>query len=239
MKNRRTLRRTTLTVCLLAIAASCGSDGDATPETAPPADPQTNAEEATDETSTTEPPETTPATAVPTTVAPTTTEPEDVDPPVTATGAESTPPSPSDIGEVPFYVIDPTIPADWTCETVSDLAGFSVSFTDEEGNTTVVEARVESDPLTDGVVNTTCTEENFDGKAALFFAAALDAPAAETYQVVKLRFPFANGMGSDRFDTVFEMLSQAEAEAGLYVLVGGGGPVPLDPSEVENFPLAD
>jgi hypothetical protein len=35
------------------------------------------------------------------------------------------------------------------------------------------------------------------------------------------------------------MVTQAEAEAGLYVEVDGGTSVPLDPSEVEDFPLAD
>jgi hypothetical protein len=224
-------------VCLLA-AAACSSDGgDTTSGSAPTAAPATAVEDASDEPTTTEPPETTPSTDAPTTAPPATTEPEADKPPVTTTAVESTLPSSSDTVVVPFYVTETGIPLDLTCE--SALLGFNVSFSDDSGGSTVVEARIEHFSVADVAVNTTCTEDLADGEPALLYAAVLDAPAAETYESIALRYPIGNGQGSDRDITVFEIVTQAEAEAGPYVEVGGGVQVPLDPSEVEDFPLAD
>ena len=218
-------------VCLL-FATACASDGgDKTPASSPAASSTTVLQESTDETTTTEPPETTPSTA-----ASTTTEPSADDTPVTTTAPESAPLPSGDTVEVPFFVIDASIPAGWTCASVSNLAGFNVTFSDEVGERTVVEARTESVPLPDGVVNTTCAEGPYNGTTALFFAAVLDAPAVETYQAIELRFPFVNGVGSDQDITVYEMITQAEATAGLYIEVNAGGQVPLNPSQVEDFP---
>jgi hypothetical protein len=224
-------------VCLLA-ATACSSDGDdTTSESAPTTAPTTAVENASDEPTTTEPPETTPSTDAPTTAPPATTEPEADEPPVTTTAAESTLAPSSDTVEVPFYVIETGIPLGLTCE--SALLGFNVSFSDESGGSTIVEARIEHFSVADEAVNATCTEDLANGEPALFYAAVLDAPAAETYESIALRYPTGNGQGSDRDITVYEMVTQAEAEAGLYVELGGGVHVTLDPSEVEDFPLAD
>ena len=149
-------------VCLL-VATACASDGgDTTPASSPAASSTTVLQESTDETTTTEPPETTPSTA-----ASTTTEPSADDTPVTTTAPESAPLPSGDTVEVPFFVIDASIPAGWTCASVSDLAGFYVTFSDEVGERTVVEARTESVPLPDGVVNTTCAAGPYNGTTAL------------------------------------------------------------------------
>ena len=150
-----------------------------------------------------------------------------VPPPTT----ETTLPPPSGTIEVPFYVIDPSIPSDLTCGEA--IPGFNVSFVDESGESTVVEARSEDDSLTDEAVNTTCTTVVVDGEPALSYAAVLDVPAAETYESIALRYPFADGQGSDVDNPVFEMVTRAEAEAGLYV---NGAVYSLEPPE--DFPLA-
>ena len=157
----------------------------------------------------------------------------------TTTAAESTLAPSSGTVEVPFYVIDANVPGDANC---GSFPSFNVSFSDENGGSTVVEARIEHNSLADEVVNATCTRGVFHGLPALFWAAALEAPAGDTYESIELRYPLANGRGIPGRDgniTVFEMVTQAEAEAGLYVEVNGSSSVPLDPSDVENFPLAD
>jgi hypothetical protein len=158
----------------------------------------------------------------------------------TTTAAESTLAPSSGTVEVPFYVIDADIPDELSCG--SAVPGFNVSFSDDSGGSTVVEARTEDDSVPDEDVNTTCIKDLFEGVPALFYAVVLDAPAAETYDSIELRYPFANGQGLPGRDgnvTVFEMVTQAEAEAGLYVEVHFSTFVALDPSEVEDFPLAD
>jgi hypothetical protein len=219
--------------CLLA-ATACSSDGDdTTSETAP----------------TTEEREATPSTAAPTTAPPATTEPKADEPSVTTPPVASTIPPSTDTVEVPFYVIDASIPpglTGLTCATA--LPGFNVSFSDESGATTIVEARVRERLRensgsydADAVVNATCIDDLADGVPALFYAAVLDVPAAEIYESIELRYPFANGAGNDMFCCGFEMVPQAEAEAGIGIKVqgGGGGDVPLNSSEIDDFPPAD
>jgi hypothetical protein len=106
--------------------------------------------------------------------------------------------------------------------------GFDVEFFDESGGSTVVEARVEHDAVTDEVVNATCTDELVDGEPALYYAAVLDAPIAESYESIRLRYPFMP-------ETVFEMVTRVEAETGFYVEVTREGVSPLEPSELEDL----
>jgi hypothetical protein len=207
---------------------ACSSDGDdTTSETAP----------------TTEARETAPSTTAPSA----TTEPKADEPSVTTPPVASTIPPSTDTVEVPFYVIDASItPEGPTCATA--LPGFNVSFSDGSGATTIVEARVRERLRensgsydADAVVNATCIDDLADGVPALFYAAVLDVPAAEIYESIELRYPFANGAGNDMFCCGFEMVPQAEAEAGIGIKVqgGGGGDVPLNSSEIDDFPPAD
>ncbi len=81
MKNRHIVGPAILTVCLLALASSCGSEDAATaPETVPTAAPTTVVAEANDEPTTSAPLQDTTTTAVATTAAPVPTEPEAVEP---------------------------------------------------------------------------------------------------------------------------------------------------------------
>jgi hypothetical protein len=211
-----------VTVCILA-APACSSDaGDTTSASTP-----TEAA----------PPETAPGTAAPTTAPPVITEPEVEDPPVTTTAAsESTLPPAGETIEVPFYLVDTGYPAGWTCADA--IPGFNVSFSDESGESIVVEARFESEFVDDEAVNTTCAVDLID-QPAIFYAAILEVPAAETYESIEVRYPFANGAGSDRYDPVFQTVTREQLEAGLGVRAGDGTQTPLDAAEVENFPLSN
>ena len=137
---------------------------------------------------------------------------------------EAVPAEPIEGVGVPFYVLDTAIPRALTCGSAEP--GFDVEFFDESGGSTVVEARVEHDAVTDEVVNATCTDELVDGEPALYYAAVLDAPIAETYESIRLRYPFMP-------ETVFEMVTRVEAETGFYVEVTREGVSPLEPSELE------
>ncbi len=164
------------------------------------------------------------------------TEPGAEDPPVVTAAAESTLPPAGDTIEVPFYLVDTGYPEGWSC--ASAIPGFNVSFSDASGERVVVEARFESEFVADEAVNTTCAVDLID-QPAIFYAAVLEVPAAEAYESIEVRYPFANGAGSDRYDPVFQTVTREQAEAGLGVRVGDGPPVPLDPAEVESFPLAN
>jgi hypothetical protein len=102
----------------------------------------------------------------------------------TTTAAEPTLPPSGGTVEVPFYVIDADTPVNMTCG--AGIPGFNISFSDGSGGSTVVEARIEDDSVPDEVVNTTCTVNLFEGVPSLFYAAVLDAPAAETYESIEL-----------------------------------------------------
>lgn len=207
--------------CLL-VSTACSSDGDGT---AAESATTTAVEQASVEPTTAVLPETTPTAAAATTA---------------ATDDASTG-QPSDGVLVPFHFVDASFPAGWTCDDA--IPGFEVAFTDERGERTIVAARFagSSGPSTDDA-NATCAIEPFDGEPALIVTARLDAPAAETYRSIETRYPFANGVGNDTYDTVFEMVTSDQAQAGLYVEQQQGvPPAPLDPSDVAdlNFPLAE
>lgn len=209
---------------LLAVTACSSEGGDASSTSPVTAAPETStataATDASVDPTTTQPVETAPDTVA--TTLPATTEPA-IDPT-------------TDTIEVPFYVVDPTIPGVATCAEV--IQGFHVSFTNGAGESTVVEALIDSPRVTDEVVNTTCMEGDYGGVPALYYTAVLDAPAAELYQSIELRYPYAFGAGSDRFETVFEGVGRVDVEAGIGVSGSDAGLVPLDPSEFANFPPA-
>lgn len=230
MKNTRKVGSTTLTVCLLAVAASCGSDAATAPEGAPVV-AATTVGEADEVPATTETPDTT----SPTTRAPETTEPELVEPPATAAASASTTQPVPDTIVVPYHTFDAGFPAGATCDDA--IRGFDVAFTNESGERNIVEARfANSSSAATEDTNAACAIELFDGAPVLLMTAQLVVPAAKMYQLIETRYPYADGVGNDTYTPEFEMVTSEEAQAGLYVGVDA-----LDPSEVVDlaFPIVE
>jgi hypothetical protein len=227
--------RVLATVGLVVVAAACSSDGDdTTSQSVTQATPTT----ALDEPTTTEPPETSAPTVASTTAPVETTEPETIESSPTEAADDPTI-QPEGTVVVPFHIVDPTFPVGWVCD--DSIPGFDVAFTDEAGMRTVVEARYKTSfRLSTDNPNAVCAIESFEGQPALFVTAELFAPAAATYEKIEARYPFAFDVGSDTFETVFEMVSSEEAQAGLYLeAVQDAAPIPLDPSGVVGFPAVD
>ncbi|MEM8621847.1 MAG: hypothetical protein AAGF73_19255 [Actinomycetota bacterium] len=152
-------------------------------------------------------------------------------PPTTETTAPTDTDDADDTILVPFYTVDRGFPAGWTCNNA--IPGFNVAFTSDSGERSIVEARFEnaSRPVSEST-NAACAVETIDGAPVLLIAAQLTVPRADSYQLIETRYPFAGGVGSDRYLPSFEMVTAEEAQAGLYL-----GDGPLDPSDAAGLPF--
>jgi len=214
----------TISVLVVLAATACSSDGEATSEDIPTATSTPAAEEPADDPAETESLDATVITAAPTTELPVTVAPDTVEASATTTPS-------GDTIVIPFHVIDVDFPVGWTCDEA--IPGFDVAFTDADGRRTNVEARFDNAfNSSNPGPNAACAIEEYEGAPALFLTAQLVAPAAGVYSLIETRYPYAGGVGNDRYETHFASVTADEAQAGLYV-----GRVALDPSEVADLPF--
>ena len=134
--------------------------------------------------------------------------------------------------EVPVVLLDTAIPpTEFTCKTAKNR--FDVLFVNQLGETSVHEARTESD-YKNPTVNATCTNvvEAGDGEPAVLYEAVLDVPEALRYDSIELRYLM------DDFGSVYTQLPREIAEGGLYIeMSDDDGIRPTLPEQIEALEL--